>query len=297
MSEILGSLLNLSVLIFSASSMLAVGFGCSFREIIGPLRNVGGVTLTLLANFVLVPLLGFLILRFIPMDIYYRIGLFLVATAAGAPFLIKLAQRAESNLAITTTMLVILLPATVIYMPIVIPLALPGANANAWAIARPLVLTMLLPLAVGLVVRATARSWAERLRPYMGKISSIAIIVLIVTSILQNLGGIVNLFRTDLAAVLASILLVVGAFLAGWVAGTPLGENRDELALATAQRNIAAAMVVATQTIDNPQTIIMVVFTSIIGLGILFPTAAMLRKRERRRAAQTGIRHEPRTAF
>lgn len=297
MSEILSFLLNFSVLTFAVSSMLSVGFGYSAREILGPLRNIRGVILTLLANFVLVPILAVLILRIIPLDIYYKIGLFLVATAAGAPFVIKLAQHANSNLAITTTMLVILLPVTVVYMPIVIPLALPGVEVNPWAIAMPLALTMLLPLTAGLLIRAWARTWAERLRPYMGKIASIAIVVLLAATILQNLRGILNLFSTDIEAIPVAVFLVVGAFLIGWIVGIPLGENRDELALATSQRNIAAATVVATQTFSNPKTIIIVVVTSIIGLGILFPVAALLRKRESQRAARTGIQHKPRTTF
>ena len=43
-------------------------------------------------------------------------------------------------------------------MPVVVPLALPDADVRAWAIARPLVLTMLLPFAAGLLLRA----WSER---------------------------------------------------------------------------------------------------------------------------------------
>ncbi|HEX5514508.1 MAG TPA: hypothetical protein VFY81_08955, partial [Gammaproteobacteria bacterium] len=49
--------------------------------------------------------------------------------------------------------------------------------------------------------------------------------------------------------------------------------------LGTSQRNIAAATVVATQAVGHPDTITMVVVASLIGFGLLFPVAGMLRRR------------------
>lgn len=50
------------------------------------------------------------------------------------------------------------------------------------AIARPLLLTMLLPLGLGLFVSEFFPRWAERLQPAMSKIFSIALIVLVGTT-------------------------------------------------------------------------------------------------------------------
>lgn len=51
------------------------------------------------------------------------------------------------------------------------------------------------------------------------------------------------------------------------------------LGLGTSQRNIAAAMVVATQAVGDPDTVTMVVVTSLIAFVVLFPVAGMMRKR------------------
>src|SRR6185437_7184739 len=77
-----------------------------------------------------------------------KAGLMLICMGAGAPFLIKLTQHAELDVALSATSLIILLPASVIYMPLMGPLALPDARVNAAAIAMPLVMTMLLPLVI-----------------------------------------------------------------------------------------------------------------------------------------------------
>jgi bile acid:Na+ symporter, BASS family len=80
-------------------------------------------------------------------------------------------------------------------------------------------------------------------------------------------------------AILASALLILGAFGIGYVLGGPDTGNRGVLGLGTAQRNIAAATVVATQAIGDPNTLVMVVVTSLVAFAILFPTAWALEKR------------------
>ena len=55
--------LNIAVLVFAVSSMLSVGLAHEWREILAPLRAVRPVLRALVANFVLVPLLAFVVLK------------------------------------------------------------------------------------------------------------------------------------------------------------------------------------------------------------------------------------------
>ena len=52
--------------------------------------------------------------------------LLLLGCAAGAPFLPKLAELAKGNLAFAVGVMVLLMVTTVVYLPIVLPLLLPG---------------------------------------------------------------------------------------------------------------------------------------------------------------------------
>ena len=278
MTEILSWLLDASVVVFAAASMLSVGFGHTVREVLGPLRNLRGVIRALLANFVLVPLLAFLVLQLLPLPEPHEIGIFLIAAAAGAPFLIKLAEVAESDVALSVTLLVLLLPATIVYMPLVVPLALPESDVSTLAIAVPLVLTMLLPLGAGLLVRDRSEAWAMRLQPGMGTIATVALVVLVFATILANLRDILDVLFTT--AILAALLVIGGAFAIGYLLGMDR-ESREVLGLGTSQRNIAAATVVATQAVDDPDTVVMVIVASLAGFAIIFPVAAWLRKRSR----------------
>ncbi|HQG31320.1 MAG TPA: transporter [Deltaproteobacteria bacterium] len=274
MTEILSILLNVAVPAFSVTSMLSVGFGHMVQEIFEPFSSPRSVIVPLLANFVLVPLLGAAVIWFFSLDRPLENGLILFSASAGAPFLIKLTQFAKHDMALSAALLVLLLPATVIYMPIVVPLMLPEAEVSAGAIAVPLMLTMLLPLGVGLFVRSRSARWAMRLQPVMGKVSTISLVMLVGTTILLNLRAILDLLGTG--AVLAAAFVIIGAFVIGYVLGGARYERRCALGLGTAQRGIAAAMVVAAESFGNPDTLVMVVVSSLVGLAILFPIASVL---------------------
>ncbi len=285
MTEFLSQLSNLAVQVFAMASMASVGLTYTPREILDPLRDVRGVILALVANFIAVPLLAFLILRLLPLEIPYAIGLVLVASAAGAPFVIKLTQMAGGHVAFASGLLVLLLVTTIAYMPFVVPRLAPEADVSAWSIARPLVMTMLLPLAVGLVVKALAPD-SSRVLPLLGMLANVALLLLVVLTFALNVRTVLGVFGTG--AILASLLLVVGAFVIGWVMGG-FGEHlRDEMALGTAQRNFGAAMVVATQSFDEPGVLVMSVVVSLVTMALLFPAAKLLNRHVARGAKVPG---------
>lgn len=277
MAGALQGLVNLAVLVFAVASMLSVGLGHDWRDIVGPLRQWRKVLRALAVNFILVPLLAYVVLQLLPLERAHAIGLFLIATAAGAPFLIKLTEAADSDVALSATLLVVLLPATIATMPIVVPLALPDSDVSALSIASPLVLSMLLPLGAGLLARAHAARGARRVQPLTGKLSTIALVVLVAATILANLPGILAIIRTT--AILATLILIGGAFAIGYSLGGPSRSSKEVLGLGTAQRNIGAATVVATQAVGNADTLAMIVVSSLAAFAILFPISAAMRRR------------------
>lgn len=281
MSAALASLSTIAVVVFAISSMLSVGLALSWRQIAARLSHARGVVRALVANFVLVPLLVYIVLEIFTLERPLGIGLFLVASAAGAPFLVKLTEAAESDMPLAATLLVLLLPVTIVYMPLVVPLVLPQAEVSAAMIAQPLVLTMLLPLAIGLTIRERAEQWAARLQPPLARLATIALVVLIAATVLANLPAIQSIFRT--AAILATFILLGGAFIIGYLLGGRQRRAREVLALGTAQRNIGAATVVASQAVHDPAVVAMVIVSSFIGFVILFPAAAVMRRRRQAR--------------
>lgn len=277
MNEILRSASSLSVFLFAVTSMLSAGLSFTFRDIVAPLRRPHRVLRATVANFVLVPLLAAGIARALSLDEAQAVGLVLLGSAAGAPFLIKLIAIAAGDVALGTSLLVLLVPLTVVFMPIVVPLLAPGAAVSAGAIALPLIETLLLPLGLGLVITDRAPRWARAVQPIARTVSSIALVALLALTIALNLRPALDIFASR--ALVAILLLVGGAFAIGFVIASPRVERRVVLGLGTAQRNIAAATVVALEDIKDRDTLTLVVVASLFDLMILIPVARWLRSK------------------
>ncbi len=285
--EFLSKAVPITMLAFVVSSMLAVGLSLTVGQIVAPLRNRKLVLLALLANFVLMPLAALGIARLLRLDQPLGIALLLLGAAAGAPFLPKLAGIAKANLAFAVGLMVLLMVLTVAYMPLVLPLLLEGVSVDPMKIARSLVLLMLLPLGAGLAMNARFKSIAERLRAPLNRISSLSLALLIVLMLVTNIQNVISLFGTR--GILASILfLLVGAGI-GWLLGGPGLGTKGVLSLATAQRNIAAALVVGGKDFDA-KVLVMIVVVAVVGLLILMPLARVLGTRSAEtRSAETSV--------
>ena len=275
--ELLSKVVPLAMLAFVISSMLAVGVSLTVRQIMAPLRNGKLISLALLANFVLMPLGALLIARLLRLDEPLGIALLLLGIAAGAPFLPKLAGLAKSDLAFAVGLMVLLMVLTVGYMPLVLPLLLEGVSVDPTKIAISLVLLMLLPLGAGLLVKARFGHVADRIRTSLNRISSLSLVLLIVLLLVTNIRNVFSLLGTR--GILASILFILVGVAIGWLLGGPAFGTKAVLALGTAQRNIAAALVVGGKNFDDPYVLVMVVVVAVVGLLILMPLARVLGSR------------------
>lgn len=276
--EVLSTIMQVSLLIFVLSSMLAMGLSLTFGQIVEPLRSVRLVLVSLAANFVAVPIVAWAIVEVLSLDEGLAIGLSLMATAAGAPFLPKLAAAARGNMAYSVGLMVVLMVLTVGYMPIVLPLLLSGVEVDPWAIASSLIFLMLLPLGIGLVIRARYEGTAAGLQPLMTQVSTIAIALLLVAGVVVNFDSIIELIGTGGFAAIVAFLAI--AFGIGYLGGGGDPQIRSVLGLGTAQRNLAAALVVAGQNFsDNPAVVTFIIVAGIVGLILLMPAAGEIGRR------------------
>lgn len=275
--DILNKVIPVAILLFVVPGMLAVGLSLTVGRILAPLRNAKLVLLALLVNFVLMPLAALGIARLLRLDQPLGVALLLLGAAAGAPFLPKLAAMAKGDLAFAVGLMVLLMVLTVGYMPLVLPQLLEGVSVDSGKIARSLVLLMLLPLAIGLAVKARYGVVAARIGPLLNSLSTLSLGLMIVLLVVTNFRNIIDLFGTR--GILASILFVAAGFGVGWFLGGPGLDTRGVLALGTAQRNIAAALLVGGQNFSDPRVVVMVVVVAIVGLLILMPLSRMVANR------------------
>lgn len=277
--ELLSKAVPITMLAFVVSSMLSMGLSLTVGQILAPLRNYRLIVFPLLANFVLMPLAAFSIARVLQLDQPLSIALLLLGTASGAPFLPLLARISKGNLAFSVGLMVLLMVVTVGYMPMVLPLILQGISVDPLKIGRSLVFLMMLPLAIGLLVKARLSGLAAKAQPSLGRLSILSLALLIALLLITNMQNVLSLYGTR--GVLASILFIAAGSGIGWVLGGSQSDTRGVMALGTAQRNIAAALVVGGQNFKDPKVIVMVVVVAIVGLLLLMPLARYLAKLSR----------------
>ncbi len=242
--EALLLLTQVGMFLFIVAGMAAMGLSLTVTRIVEPLRDVRLVALLLLANFVAVPAVGVMATRILPMDESAATATVLVACCAGAPFLPKLAGLAKGDPALAVGAMVLLMVVTVVYAPIVVPLVVEGATVEAWDIASSLIVLMLIPLGLGLVAKARYEAFADSIVAQAGQISSAGLMIGIVAALLVSWQDVLGAVGSWIFIGVAVVLVAGLGF--GYFAG--IGRSRNDmivLGLATAQRNIAAALVVA----------------------------------------------------
>jgi predicted Na+-dependent transporter len=276
LESFLSTIAALSGLLFVVASMLAMGLSLTMAQITGPLKNVRLVVLALLANFVLVPALAFLITRVIPLDPSLQTGLIILSTVAGAPFLVKEVQAAKGNLALGVGLMFMLMIVTIVYVPLVLPVLLQGVEVNPWDIAKSLIMTMLLPIILGLIYRSHSAEEAGQWAATLNKASGLALLVMLVVGLGLNISNILSLIGSF--GFLALLLFVVGSLLIGFLVGGRDPDVRSVMGLGTAQRNVAAAILVASLNFPGSLTLIYILVASIMLPLILIPTARRLGK-------------------
>ena len=285
LNEFFSAIAGISGLLFVVTSMLAMSLSLSLQQMTQPLKNVRLVSLALLANFVLVPLLAFVITKVIPLDQSLQIGVILLGTAAGAPFIPKLVQGAKGNVAFSVGLMFLIMVVTIFYLPFILPLLLPGVEVNPWDIAKSLIVTMLIPLVIGMLIKSHSPDVADHWAPVMHKISGLSILILLVVGLGLNISNILSFIGT--LGIGAMVLLIVGALLIGMLFGGSDPGVRSAMGLSTANRNGAAALLVATQNFSGTDTLPFVLVGVVLMLLILLPVAKRMGARSEAAVSET----------
>ena len=270
MKELFEVTFKVSMFAFVAGSMAALGLGLDVSQIIAPFKKKRMVILSLIANFVLVPLFAFSLLWILPVSEGTRKGIILLALGGGATFTPLIVARAKSFVGGAIGLMLLLLTTTFILLPIVLPLIFSGALVNPWDITRSLVSTMMVPLALALLIRARFSAIAILIQPYVSKIASISALILAITIIKLYTKTIIS----NLSTLPIVVLFVLGAMLIGYLTGGKSRDARIILAIGTALRNPPVAILVANQSFPaEPMVAIIPLLGFIIAMLILFPWA------------------------
>ncbi|MEJ1931289.1 bile acid:sodium symporter [Nostoc sp. NIES-2111] len=262
MYDILAVIDKLALFTFIVCTMLGAGLGLTVQQIWEPLRSPRLVIFSLLTNFVLVPLFVYLLLQVVHLSEPLRDGLLIMALASGPPALPKLAQIVKGNVAFSVGLMMLLMLGTIFYMPTVLPLVVEGVQINSWDIAKPLLLMMVSPLVIGLFIKAKFVAIAPIIQPILFKLSSSGLLLGLVVRLIIHTNDIIGLLQTG--AIFVCAVFIIFSFSVGYLLGGPAIDTQRVLGVGTAQRNFAAALLVATSNFTDPNVVSIIMVTSIL---------------------------------
>ncbi len=130
---------------------------------------------------------------------------------------------------------------------------------------------MLVPLVIGMLIKSHSPDVADHWAPVMNKISSLSILILLVVGLGLNISNILSFIGT--LGIGAIVLLIVGSLVIGMLFGGRDPGVRSAMGLSTANRNGAAALLVATQNFSGTDTLPFVLVGVVLMLLILLPVA------------------------
>jgi predicted Na+-dependent transporter len=290
MANLLSVIGYFGVIIFIITSMLVMGLNVTVRDLLSPLRNKRLMILSLLANFVMVPLLAFILIYIFPISAGFAMGLILVSIAAGAPSTPKVAEFTGGNIAYAVSLTLLMTILTIVLMPFLVPYLMEGAGMDPTKVAFNLVVLMLIPIFAGIILRDRAPGSAGIVLKAAELISNVSIGVIFLTYGILFLTHLKLLFGGPggLQVALVALLFTIGALLIGYFMGGSDRESRGVLAFGTGFRNVTAALVVITASYSDPTndillmvlmvTIFSVIIVSTI-VGIIFKKRMDVEKR------------------
>ena len=260
---------------FVVSTMLAGGMSQPLSEVVAPLKKPVPVLLALLVNFILAPLLAVVLTRVIPLQAAHATGILLLGAAAGAPFLPKLAELAFGSIAYSVALMVLLMGGSIIFMPLALPLMIPGASVSPWAIAEPLFVDMAIPLAVGFALARLSAAWVARLHSVARIVSNVTLVLIVVLMVGLNFRTLVGTLGSfAIGTYMLYLLIVVGA---AYLVGAIDRPTQDVFALAAGCRNIPACLVIASSSLNDPAVTVMLIVGFVVSLVFLFGFARLMR--------------------
>ena len=235
-------LLNLFVFVV----MLSIGLRVSSGELLDVLRNRALFTRTLLANCVVIPGIGFLLVKLFPLSPDATVGILLLAAIPGTPIALQFTRMAKTRLAFAAVMTFVLSVVSIALTPLAVEM-MPQAAQRSQRPMLNLIVSILLyiaaPLCAGLsIARRVPRSAARLVLPLEILATGVFVFLMWETRLARREALSAIAGRGTILAMFS--LLVISMFI-GWIIGGPDNELRRVLATATGMRSVVVVLYIA----------------------------------------------------
>jgi len=254
---------------FVALVMFSIGLRVSGGELLDIVRDRALFTRTLLANCLLIPAIGFLLVHVFPLTAEARIGIMLLAAIPGTPIALQFTRKAKTRLAFAAAMTFVLSLVSIAMIPLAIQVIPETAQRNE----RPILL-LVTNIALYIALPLCAGVWAARSAPKIAPKLELPL-SLLASAVFLFLMWETRLIRAEAfsairggGAILAMALLLLISMLIGWLIGGPDPESRRVLATSTSMRSVIVVLYVARYRFPGTN----VFMVPLVYLSLMVPT-------------------------
>jgi BASS family bile acid:Na+ symporter len=276
LSDFLGPLLQVSLILFMGGSLLEMGLSLQIKDATTGLADLRFGVLVVLLGFVLGPAVAMGLAWLLHLEPAYASGLVLLGLTPCAPFLSTVVERAGGDKTRTAVNLLIAAVGTILLLPVAVPAAIPGLTVDAWTIAQPLLFMVFLPLALGMLLLRTLPVISRRILPAVKAITTIATVIMLALCAILYSQGFIDAVGTR--AIAAQILFFAIVTATAYACGSGLApKRRSVLTLGICTRNVGAALApLFAASGSDERTVVMIVLGVPLQLIFAFVAARWL---------------------
>jgi BASS family bile acid:Na+ symporter len=266
-TQLFSAIFNAAIAVAIIGTVLSLGMSFTVNEILAPLRRWILVLSLVALNCLLIPAAAWGIFKLFGMQDAYVSGATLVVIGAAGASGLKAAQISKrADLATAVSIVIVLQLVNLAAVPLWAGRVVTGASISSGTILKNLLELVLVPLAIGLFVRARYADHAAEWKPGLDRVSNLAMGVGLVVGIAVNWHTIVSLLGSRV--LVASIVVSAVATGAGFLAGGRSAPTRTTAGIISGMRfGSLGLIIIGTQLNGNPDY---------LGPAILFALVDMI---------------------
>ena len=226
--------------------MLSIGLRVRGGELLEVLGKRALFTRTLLANCIIIPGIGFLLVKLFPLTPDASMGILLLAAIPGTPIALQYTRKAKARLAFGAVMTLVLSLASIVLTPLafeVMPRIAQRSERPILSLIASMLLYISAPLCAGLWMARRAPTIAPRLVVPLEILASAVFVFIMWETRLARREALYAIAGGG--TILALFLLLVISMLIGWLMGGPDVESRRVLATSTGMRSVIVVLYIA----------------------------------------------------
>jgi BASS family bile acid:Na+ symporter len=250
-----------AILLPIALGIIMLGMGLSllpadFQRVT---RYPKAVAVGLASQLILLPILGFLITKLVPMQPEIAVGLMIVALCPGGPSSNLITYFAKGDVALSVTLTALSSTITVFTIPILANLVLQHFLGQSAVIELPIAQTMLqiflitlVPVSIGMLIRHRFPRFAIRLEAMISKLAVVFLVLIVAAILIREWSRLPAFFvAVGIGAFLLNVISTIVGFVGGKFSKLNFAQ-RMCIAIEVGIQNGTLAIAITAGFLNNP---------------------------------------------